>query len=219
MEKIKVILCDDHKIVRDGIKALVESMDEMIVIGEASSAEVLLEDLHTLHPDVIILDISLPGKSGIEVASIIKERFPEIKILFLSMYNDEDFVFNAIKSGASGYLPKNTSCEELKEAIISVFSGQEYFSDSISKIILKSYVAKAKSQDEDDEKGINALSKREQEVLKLFVEGKSNKEIADELFISIRTVESHKNHIMTKLELNTNVDLIKFAIKNQIIEL
>ena len=219
MEKIKVILCDDHKIVRDGIKSLVESMEEMIVIGEANSAEQLLDDLHTLHPDVIILDISLSGKSGIEVASIIKTRFPEIKILFLSMYNDEDFVFNAIKSGASGYLPKNTSCEELKEAIISVYRGQEYFSNSISKIILKSYVAKAKSKDEEDEKGINALSKREQEVLKLFVEGKSNKEIADELFISIRTVESHKNHIMTKLELNTNIDLIKFAIKNQIIEL
>lgn len=218
MEKIRVIICDDHKIVRDGISSLVKSMDEMLIIGEASSAEQLIDCLESQQPHIIILDISLPGMSGIEAAGIIKEKFPDIRILFLSMYKDEDFVFNAIKSGASGYLPKNTSCEELKEAIISIHNGQEYFSDSISKIILKSYVAKAKSQDED-EKGLSRLSNREQEVLKLFVEGHSNKQIADELFISVRTVESHKNHIMNKLELNTTVDLIKFAIKNQIIEL
>lgn len=216
---ITVILVDDHEIVRDGIRMLIEGMSEIEVIAEAGSADEMITLLKTVIPDLAIVDISLPDKSGIELTEILKDKFPAIKVLILSMYNSEDFIFNALKAGALGYLPKNTTKKELNKAIIEVNKGNEYFSESISNIILKSYVKKAKSETEVEEKDIKLLSNREQEVLKLFSEGKSNKEIAEIMYISIRTVESHKNHIMQKLELKTPVDLIKFAIKNGILSL
>jgi two-component system response regulator NreC len=133
------------------------------------------------------------------------------------MYTNEDFVFNAIKAGAKGYLPKNTTRKELFEAVNTIYNGEEYFSESISNIILKSYIKKAKTDENNEKK--EALSIREIEILRLFAQGTTNQEIADKLFISIRTVESHKNHIMQKLALKTTVDLIKFAIKNKIVEI
>ncbi|MCK9617395.1 MAG: response regulator transcription factor [Lentimicrobiaceae bacterium] len=219
MEKIKIILVDDHQIVRDGIKALLTGVPDLEVIGEASDAVELAELLKYKKPDILLLDISLPGMSGIEITRNLVLEHPEIKVLILSMYTNEDFIFNAIKTGAKGYLPKNTSQKEIIDAINAVYRGEEYFSESISNIILKSYIKKVKTGDEPEEITQAVLSKRELEILKHFAEGYSNQQIADKLFISIRTVESHKNHIMQKLKLNTTVDLIKFAIKNKIIEL
>jgi DNA-binding NarL/FixJ family response regulator len=132
------------------------------------------------------------------------------------MYNSEDYIFNAIRAGAQAYLPKTTNRLELEEAVNAVYEGREYFSSSISNVILKSFIRQAKNEDNKTE---ISLTVRETEILKMFAEGKSNPEIADQLFISVRTVESHKNHIMQKLELKTTVDLIKFAIKNKIIEI
>jgi len=219
MEKIKIILVDDHQIVRDGIKALLTEIPDLAVIGEASDATELASKLLVLKPDIIILDISMPGMSGIEITRKLISEHPETKIMILSMYTHEDFIFNAIKAGAKGYLPKNTTRKEIVDAVHAIYKGEVYFSESISNIILKSYIKKVKTGDETDEKTKASLSKRELEILKLFAEGQSNQQIADKLFISIRTVESHKNHIMQKLELDTTVDLIKFAIKNKIIEL
>lgn len=216
---IKVILADDHQIVRDGIRLLIEGMNMIEVIDEAGSAREFMSIIKSKTPDVAILDISMPDMSGIELTAYLANHYPQIKVLILSMYTSEDFVFNSIKAGASGYLPKNTTREELNTAIREVHEGREYFSESISNIILKSYIKKAQAVEDMEEKGLNLLSAREQEVLKLFSDGQSNKEIADQLFISTRTVESHKNHIMQKLELKTTVDLIKFAIKNGILEL
>jgi DNA-binding NarL/FixJ family response regulator len=133
------------------------------------------------------------------------------------MHTSEEFIFNAINSGARGYLPKNTSREELVNAIHTIRKGEEYFAESISNVILKSYIKKAKSDNPETANRENLLSKRELEVLRLFAEGLTNQEIADKLFISIRTVESHKNHIMARLELKTTVDLVKFAIRNNIV--
>jgi DNA-binding NarL/FixJ family response regulator len=155
--------------------------------------------------------------SGIEITKRLHNDFPGIRILILSMHTSEEFIFNAINSGARGYLPKNTSRKELIEAIYAIHRGEEYFAESISNVILKSYIKKAKSDLPDAEDNENLLSKREIEVLRLFAEGMTNQEIADKLFISIRTVESHKNHIMARLELKTTVDLVKFAIRNNII--
>lgn len=135
------------------------------------------------------------------------------------MFNSEEYIFNAIKAGAQGYLTKNISQSELLEAIRTVSHGHEYFSESISNIILKSYIKKAKDKEDENLNPENSLSKRELEILKLFAEGHSNPQIAEKLFISTRTVESHKNHIMQKLSLKSTVDLVKFAIKHQIIEL
>ena len=220
-EKIKIILVEDHQIVRDGIKALLAEGPDIEIIGEAQNFSELREILNSKLPDIIIMDISLPETSGIEITTYITEKYQSTKVLILSMYTEEDFIFNAIKAGAKGYLPKNTTRKELLDAISAIHNGAEFYSDTISNIILKSYVNKAKSADNKNVK-INKedlLTHREIEILKHYAEGYSNQEIADKLFISIRTVESHKNHIMQKLELKSTVDLIKFAIKNKIVEI
>jgi DNA-binding NarL/FixJ family response regulator len=217
MEKIKLILVDDHQLVRTGIANLLSGEPGFEIIGEASESREMFDLLRQLQPDIAVLDIALPGLSGIEITKKLHSDYPGIRILILSMHTSEEFIFNAINSGARGYLPKNTSRRELIEAIYAIHRGEEYFAESISNVILKSYIKKAKSNATDDENKENLLSKRELEVLKLFAEGMTNQEIADKLFISIRTVESHKNHIMARLELKTTVDLVKFAIRNNIV--
>lgn len=217
MEKIRIILVDDHQLVRAGIANLLAREPGFEIIGEATEAKDFFDLLKVKQPDIAILDIALPGMSGIDITKKLHNDFPGIRILILSMHTSEEFIFNAINSGARGYLPKNTSRKELVEAVNAIHRGEEYFAESISNVILKSYIKKAKSDVQDEDNSENLLSKREIEVLKLFAEGKTNQEIADKLFISIRTVESHKNHIMARLELKTTVDLVKFAIRNNIV--
>ena len=217
--KTSVIIADDHTIVRDGIKALLSEQEDIVINGEASNGSELFRLLSRTTADIILLDISMPDLSGIEICGMLKTEYPQIKVLFLSMYTTEEYIFNAIKAGAYGYLPKNISQPELLEAIRSLSQGREYFNETISNIILKSYINKAKKVEPDDEIREHSLSKRELEVLRLFAEGFSNSEIGTRLFISPRTVESHKNHIMQKINLKSPVDLIKFAIKNHIIEI
>ena len=218
MERIKVILVDDHQIVRDGIKSLITDDPNINIITEASSASELRDKLETYRPDVILMDINLPDSTGIELTKELKELKPEIKVLILSMHMGEDFIVNAIEAGAKGYLPKTTSKKELITAINTISKGEDYFNESISNILIKSYVKRAQTPKKEDEKIID-LTRREKEIITLFALGMSNKEIADKLFISIRTVESHKNNIMNKLELKSTVDLVKFALKNNYIEL
>jgi DNA-binding NarL/FixJ family response regulator len=216
---IKVVLVDDHQIVRDGIRLLIDNMADIEVVAEMGNARELITMLKSIDPDLAIIDISMPDMSGIELTGYLNQHHPRLKVLILSMYTSEEFIFNSIKAGASGYLPKNTTRQELEAAIKEIMAGGEYFGESISNVILKSYVKKAQEEDEPEEKGLKMLSGREREVLELFCDGKTNKEIADELFISTRTVESHKGHIMHKLELKTTVDLVKFAIKSGILEI
>lgn len=216
---INLILTDDHTIVLDGLKALLTGQDDLNILGEAHSGRELLALLTMQVPDVILMDIALPDCSGIGLSAKVRQEYPSVKILFLSMYTDEEYVFNAIKAGASGYLPKNISQNELLMAIRTIYAGSDYFSESISNIILKSYIKKSRDKEPDTLKSGDVLSKREMEILKLFAEGCSNADISNKLFISIRTVESHKNHIMQKLNLKSTVDLIRFAIKNHIVEI
>ena len=210
---------DDHQLVRDGIKALLMSSEDITILGEASTGHECFEKIRIEQPDILILDISLPDTTGIEITKKVSELYPAVKILILSMYTNEDFIFNSVKAGAKGYLPKNTSREELLDAIHAISAGEEFFSDSISKIMLKSYVRKAKDEDATSQGGPDLLTSREIEILRLFAEGFINKEISDQLDISIRTVETHKNHIMKKLELKSTVELIKYAIRNKIVEI
>ena len=165
------------------------------------------------------MDISLPEISGIEITRKICSDYPGINVLMLSMYNSEDFIFNAIKAGAKGYLPKNTSRNELLEAIYAIHSGEDFFSESVSKTMLRSYIRSATEDEKPGDKSNEVLTTREIEVLKLYVEGMINKEISDKLDISIRTVETHKNHIMRKLGLKSTVEMVKFAIRNKIVEI
>ncbi len=219
MNKIKVALVDDHQLVRDGIRALLTGLPDIEVVSEAFDANSTLENLACCKPDVIIVDISLPGISGIELAGIITRDFPSVKVIMLSMYTNQEFIFNAIKFGAKGYLPKNITREELVDAIHEVYKGNEYFSKDVSNIILKNYLKQVKDPERADAYQEQKLTPRELEILKFVAEGYSNQLIADKLFISVRTVESHKNHIMQKLELTTTVDLVKYALKNRIIDL
>lgn len=218
MNKIKIILVDDHHIVRDGIKSLLQNEPDISVIAEASDYSELIDYLGIRIPDVILLDISLPDISGIEITKILKEKFPEIRIIILSMHINEEFIINAFQNGANGYLAKNTTKKELLDAIRQVFEKGEYYSPMISKILAKSFIKTVKS-DSKEQISEHLLSKREIEILKLFADGYSNGEIADKLFISTRTVESHKNHIMQKLDLKSAVEMVKFAIKNRIVDL
>jgi len=219
MEKINVFLVDDHDLVRDGLKALLSGIPDIGIIGEASTGTVLFEKLKIVQPDVIVLDISLPDISGIEVTRRITSEYPAIKVLILSMYTNEDFVSNALKAGARGYLPKNTTRHELVQAIYTVNKNEEYFGEVISRILLQNYVRSARETDKNELNRAESLSRRELEILKLFSEGMVNKEIGETLGISIRTVETHKNHIMRKLECRSSVEMLKFAIRNKLIKL
>lgn len=218
MKKIKIILVDDHQIVRDGIKALLLNEPNISVIAEASDFAELSSCLNSKVPDIVLLDISLQGISGIEITRILKEKHPNIRVIILSMHINEDFIINAFQSGASGYLAKNTTQAELLEAIKNVYEIGEYYSPMISNILMKSTIRNIKSETKEriDE---TVLTKREIEVLKMFASGFSNKEMSEKLFICIRTVESHKNHIMQKLGLKTQVEMLKFAFKNSFVDL
>jgi len=216
MKKIKIALIDDHSIVRDGIKALISGEKDIDICGEFGSASEFLKQPNK-KPDIILLDISMPGMSGLELCEILHKEMPGLKIIILSMYTEDDFINKAIKFGVKAYLPKNTSKVELLTAIHTVFDGKEYFNEEISAIMLSSYVKQIQSDEEPDK--VSQLTKREKEVLVLFAEGHSNQEIADRLFISIRTVETHKTNMMNKLELKNSIDLVKFAIKNNLVEL
>jgi DNA-binding NarL/FixJ family response regulator len=215
---IKIILADDHQVVRDGIRAMIGTDQNLQIVGQAATGNEVLEVLAKIKADVLILDIELPDISGLEVCRQVNEKYPGLKILILSMYTGEEFIFKALSEGAKGYLPKNTTRDELIEAIQSLVNGKEYYSPLISEIMLRSYIKKAKTK-HSVERELSELSKREVQVLKMLAEGLTHQSIAEKLFISIRTVESHKSHIMQKLELSTTAELVKFAIKKKLIEI
>jgi len=215
---IKITLADDHQIFRDGIKSLLSDEENLSVIAEASNSDELLSSLKITQPDILILDISMPKISGIELTKIISEQFPGVHILILSMHKNEDFVISAMRNGAKGYLPKDTSRKELLEAIHAIAQGEEYLGKLISSGILRSYINKSRIGFERTDKE-ELLTQREKEIIEKVGAGLSNKEIADKLFISVRTVDCHKNNIMKKLKIKSTAELIIYGIKNKIIEI
>lgn len=217
MEAINIILVDDHTLFRDGIKSILDDEENIHVIEEAQNAQVLFEKLEHQHPDLVITDIGLPDMSGIEVTKKITKLYPDIKILILSMHNNEEFILSSLRAGANGYLSKDIESAELLEAIHSVMNGKIYFNKEISQTIINNYRAGAPVHSEPV--GSNSLTDRETEVITLVGEGYINKEIADKLCISVRTVDAHKSHIMQKLGLKSSVDMVKYAIKNKLINL
>ena len=218
-DKIKIILVDDHNIVRDGLKALLMMEDDIEVVGEASDGEDLYRLLKDLKPNILLLDIFMPGKSGIEIAEEISNNYPEIKIIILSSSMDEDSIFNSIQAGINGYLPKNVKKDELVEAIHQVSEDKEFYSDAIPTTIFKNFKKFALVGKKLMLQHTVSLTDREKEIVRWFAEGLSYKDIAEKLSISTRTVETHKNNIMAKFEFKTTVDLIKYAIKNGLVEL
>lgn len=219
-DKVKVLLVDDHQIFRDGIQSLFKDEEEIEIVGVATSGGEAIQKIMQLKPDICLLDISMPDLSGIEVMERINNENIKCSFLVLSMHNSEDYIFKAIRAGAKGYLPKEeTTKAELHRAIRFIAKDQEYYSDSVAEIMKAHFLQKAKNQNKNAEKGYEQLSKREVQVLKLVVEGLTNSEIAAKLFVNIRTVETHKTNILQKLQLKNTVELVKFAIKNNLLEL
>jgi len=219
MKKIKIILVDDHNIVRDGLKILLMNLPDIEIIGEASNDTVLFELLLNARPDILLMDIALPDMSGIAITRRITRDYPDIKVIMLTANKSDESVFDSLKAGALGYLPKNILQEELVLAIKTVYDGNEYFAKSITNAVIKTYLHKSVLGKTEKPKNGQELSNREIQIVKLLAEGIRNKEIANQLNISVRTVESHKNNILEKLELNSTVDLVRYAFKNRIISL
>ncbi len=216
MNKIKIILADDHKIFLDGMVSLLSEVENFEIAGTVNSGEELLGEIENLKSDIIITDITMKGISGLEVTKLIKKEHPSLKVLILSMHSNYEFIQNSVKAGADGYLPKDTSIKELIEAINTINNGGQYFSKEITEYFFNNYIQNYRTEQNLMEQ--ESLTQREIEILKLSASGLTNKEIAEKLFISIKTVDTHKNHILQKLKLKNSAQLTLFAVKNKLIE-
>ncbi len=215
MSTIKILLAEDHTIVRQGLRSLLEQESGMEVIGEAEDGKEAVQKAENLKPDIVLMDVSMPFLNGIEATRRIKKHCPEIKVLILTMHTTEEYIFQILRAGASGYIVKKAAHQELITAIKAVNKGDKFLSPSISKRVIEEYILKAGETLEQD--SFERLTAREREVLQLISEGKSNREIAEQLFLSVKTDETHKANVMNKLELRTKVDLIKYALRKGII--
>ncbi|WP_336785154.1 response regulator transcription factor [Paenibacillus sp. MMO-177] len=209
---IKMIIVDDHAMVRSGLRMLLSGTEEMEVIAEASDGDEGIRTALQLKPDVVLMDLSMPqGKDGLTASAELKELLPDTAILILTMHDDDEYLFRAIHAGAAGYVLKNAPHEELLTAIRSVARGDAYLYPTATKRLMKEYVDRMQRGDSGDL--FHALSEREKEVLSLTAKGYANKEIAEMLVISVKTVETHKSNVMEKLGLKSRPELIKYAMK------
>jgi two-component system response regulator NreC len=217
MKKIRVLLAEDHTIVRQGIAALLGTESDMEVVGEASNGLEAIEFAKKLVPDLVLMDIGMRHLNGLEATREIKKLFPSMKVLVLTMYDNEEWIFQILKAGASGYLIKDSAMNDLTSALRAVYQGDSYLSPSISKKVIEEYIRKAES---GEKKGVeDLLSGREREILQLIAEGNSIPQISNLLCISKKTVEAHKTHIMEKLNIRDKVGLIKYAIRTGLTKL
>lgn len=210
---IRLLICDDHAVVRSGLTMLLNGRNEIEVIGEASEGDEAIRMSQERQPDVVLMDLSMPhGKDGMTASAELKKLMPDTAILILTMHDDEEYLFRAIQAGASGYILKNAPHDELVSAIRTVAEGEAYLYPSATKRLMGEYMARLK--DGGEAAGpYETLSEREKEILSWLAKGYTNKEIAESLFISVKTVETHKSHLMDKLGLKSRPELIKFALK------
>lgn len=209
---ISILLVDDHAILRDGLKNILSFEDDIKVVGESISGEEALTAAQELMPDVIIMDINLPGMNGVETTSVIKAKHPNIRILVLTMYTHDEYLLSALKAGADGYLLKDAPSEHVVDAIHVVYRGESMITPRMTKKLVNIHLQQTQiKQDETN------LTEREQEVLIGLVEGLSNKEIADKLFISDKTVKIHVSKIFKKLEVKSRSQAVIYAVQNQLV--
>jgi two-component system, NarL family, response regulator NreC len=213
---VTLVLADDHHIVRRGLRVLLEAEPEFNVVGEAGDGLEAVQITADLTPDVLVLDLMMPGLNGLEVIRQVSQRAPRTKVLILSMHANEAYVLEALNNGASGYILKDISTEDLIRAVRSVSKGERYLGSPISERAIDAYIEKARSSANVDP--YQTLTERERQVLHLAAEGSSNPEIATRLSISPRTVETHRANLMQKLGLRSQTDLIRFALRQGIIE-
>jgi len=208
--KIRILIADDHKIVRDGLRALLEKQTGMEVIAEAENGRKAVQLARELHPDIVIIDIGMPDLNGIDAARQIIAEVDRVKVIALSMHSDKRFVAQMFKAGASAYLLKDCAFEELAQAVSVVVAGQTYLSPEIAGPVMDDYVRHLTTTDSS---GFSVLTAREREVLQLLAEGRATKEVAAELHVSIKTIETHRQQIMNKLRVRSLADLTKYAIR------
>ena len=216
---IKVAIADDHGLLRQGVISLLQKMEGVEMIGEMASGEEAVNFAQEHHPDVFLIDIVMRGMSGIEATRWIKEQTPGVRIILISSEVNKDFISTGIKSGIDGYLNKDVDAETLLNAIKTVVKGERFFSPEVTALVFQDFYLKEKEGKGLPSKKTTELTKREEEVLTLIAHGKSLKEIADELFLSVKTVETHKLHIQDKLGLSNTAKLVKYAIENNLIEI
>lgn len=217
MSKIKLVLADDHAVVRSGLRMLLQAQPDMEIVGEAESGAQALAQVRQLQPDVILMDIQMPGMNGIEATRQIKEAFGETAVLALTMHEDDQYFFEMLQAGASGYLPKRAAPDELVRAIRTVSRGEVFLYPTLATRLVQSYLGGEAGS--DSAALVSELTPREQEVLVQIAEGLTNPEIADKLVISVKTVDRHRENIMRKLNLHSRIELVKYAIRHGLIGL
>lgn len=209
---IKVLIADDHQLFREGLTNLLADAADIEVIAQAENGQEVLEKVRFSKPDIVLMDIGMPLLNGIDTTMALCKEFPDIKTIALSMHDEKTYIKGMLEAGAWGYLLKNCAYDQLVNAIIQVYNGEKYLDTNATRVIIQDYL-------KNDSWGMMKLTERESEVLKLLAEGRSIREISEALFISIKTVGSHKQNIFDKLEFENMAQLIKFALKNGIVSL
>jgi DNA-binding NarL/FixJ family response regulator len=209
MKPIRVLLADDHTLVRAGFRRLIQDLAKIEVVAEAENGREALQLVQEHQPDMILLDIAMPGLNGLEVAARVREQFPQVRVLMLSMYLNEEYVWQALRAGASGYLLKDSADSELEIAIRAVAQGETYLSPPVSKQVISDYMTRADSEPHS----LSRLTPRQREVLQLIAEGHSTKEIAFLLKVSVKTVETHRTELMERLSIYDVAGLVRYAIR------
>jgi DNA-binding NarL/FixJ family response regulator len=216
-DQIRLLLADDHAVVRSGLRMLLQAQPDMIIVGEAETGQEAIHRVAELSPDVVLMDIEMPGMNGIEATRRIKANAPAAAVLALTMYEDDQYFFEMLRAGASGYVPKRAAPDELVSAIRAVSRGEVFLYPSLAGRLVQDYLRRGPAG--EGEPPGDELTPREQEVLTLIAQGFSNNEIADQLVISAKTVDRHRENIMRKLNLHNRVDLVKYALRKGLIGL
>jgi len=215
MKPIRILIADDHTLLRDGIRAILESLDDVQVVAEASDGLEAIEMAHKFQPSLVLMDIGMSGMNGLDATAQLRKEFPHLKIVMLSMHANEEYVLQALRAGAAGYLLKDARKQELTFAIKSVAEGKTYLSPQVSRHVIDRYISSVEAESSP----LEQITPRQREILKLIAEGRSNKEIAHVLNISIKTVDTHRTQLMERLDIHDVAGLVRFAIKNGLVNL
>lgn len=213
MPTIQLVIADNHTLVRAGFRSLLEDLDGVEVIGEAENGREALHLVETLKPQIVLMDIAMPEMNGLEATARIARDFPQVRVLILSMHANEEYVYQALKSGAAGYLLKDSGTEELGLAIRALARGETYLSPTVSKYVVTDYVRRLGA----DQNPLSQITPRQREILQLIAEGKSTKDIADILYISTKTVETHRTQLMDRLDIHDIAGLVRYAIRTGLV--
>lgn len=216
MAKIRVLLADDHAIVREGVKMILIKEPDIEVVGEASDGQEALDLVDRLKPGVVVMDISMPGMSGIEATQHVRERHPGVNVLALTMHEDESYVFKLLRAGASGYVLKRAAAQDLVQAVRAAAKGEAFLYPSVARKVVEDYLKRVETG--EDRERYDGLTEREKEILTVIAQGLSNQQIAQKLYISIKTVQTHRAHILEKLGLHDRTELVRYAIRKGLIE-